>query len=344
MSLRLPDNLFTSHRLVEEAELTFRLSDKLRATLLMGSDAPLPTNLPPRDTPPLQATQSMARNLTGIFGHFVRLDEVGVRIAAMVEHVLHLTEHSPDGCVAAVLLVPYHDYTPHHAVNCALLAALCARSLQLEQEETHMLVSAALTMNVGSAEVQNQMAHQDAPPSTLQRQILDIHPLLSSAMLREVGIDDPLWHRIVLMHHERKDGRGYTFGVKTSDIPPLAHLIHLLDIVTAKLMPRSYRSSVPPRTALASLYTGSSENFDEIYISQLIKVLGIYPPGSFVELENGERAMVIRKGHNAAAPIVIAIRNPAQPIDTAEAGYHVRNGISMKVDARHLPLFTQYWS
>lgn len=344
MSLKLPENLFTSHRLIEDAELTFRLSDKFRASLLMGSDAPLPTNLPRADLPPLQATLALARHLTGIFGHFVRLDDAAALINDTADRIMQMAHHSPDGSIAALLMVPYADYTPHHAINCALLAARTAESLQLDAAEARPLVSAVLTMNLGSAEIQNQMAHQDSPPTTLQRQVLDIHPLLSSAMLREAKIDDRLWHSIVLMHHERKDGKGYTFGAKEHEIPPLAHLAHLLDIITAKLMPRSYRSSVPPKTALASLYAGTSESFDGHYVSQVVKILGIYPPGSFIEMENGERALVIKNGKTAAAPLVAPVKSPGQTIDTADAGYHVKRGVSMRVESRHIPMFTQYWS
>lgn len=344
MNLQLPDNLFTSHRLVGSTDSTFHLTPQYRAVLLHGSDAPLPTNLPQADLPALQTTLPLARHLYGIFGHFLRLDDASALISAIIERIFQLIRRSPDGSVAAILLVPYSDYTAHHAINCAMLAAHLADNLKLSKDEAYTLVAAALTMNLGSAEIQNQMARQDSPPSTLQRQTLDIHPLLSSAMLHEANIDDPLWHSIVIMHHERKDGRGYSFGIREPDIPALAQLIHLLDIVTAKLMPRSYRASVPPKMALASLYAGSNEPFDTQYIAQLVKILGIYPPGSFVELENGERSLVIKNGKTVATPLVVSIKAPNQSFDTSVAGYHVKHGVSMPLEARHLPFLTQYWS
>jgi len=343
LSLRLPQNLFTSHRLIEEDELIFRLNDQYRLTLLAGSDAPLPAALPNEELSPLQATPALARHLAGIYAHFVRLDDSRELLSALIQRIIRLAEQAPDGCVAAILLAPYSGYTAHHAINCALLAARISGGLKLDPEERKTLTGAALTMNLGSAEVQNLLATQNGPPSTLQRQILDIHPLLSSAMLREAKIDSTQWHNTVLMHHERRDGRGYSFGVKNADIPPLAQLLHLLDVVCAKLMQRSYRSSVAPKVALASLYAGTMEAFDTQQVAQLVKILGIYPPGSFVELENGERALVVKNGAIASTPHVVPILSTNQTIDTAEPGYHVRQGVSMRVDARHLPLFYQYW-
>jgi HD-GYP domain-containing protein (c-di-GMP phosphodiesterase class II) len=344
VSASLPDNLFTHHRLVEDGEFIFRLSDKYRATLLAGNDAPLPAALPDESLPPLQATLSLAHHLMGVFGHFVRLDDSDTLLKTLIMRIAKLAKRTPDGCIASILLSPYEFYAPHHAINCAMLAALTANSLQLPADEHNILIGAALTMNLGSADIQNQMAHQDSPPSTLQRQILDIHPLLSSAMLREISIEDQEWHSAIMMHHERRDGKGYTFGIKGDEIPPFAQLLHLLDVVTAKLMPRSYRSRVPPKQALASLYSGENEEFNPDFVAQLVKILGIYPPGSCVALQNGERALVIKNGKTAATPLAVLIKNPGQSIDTSETGYHIDHSVNLHVEARHLHLFHQYWS
>ncbi|MBV8046324.1 MAG: HD domain-containing protein [Paludibacterium sp.] len=344
MAFQLPSNLFTSNRLTEEAEFVYRLSGKFRAALLAGSDAPLPTNLPEPATPPVQAAQQLARCLSGIQGHFVRLDESNKLLQALIAHIAQRAQQSPDGCIAAVLLGPYTQYTAQHGINCALLAARMADNLGLPQDDKTILIGAALTMNLGSADVQNQLAEQNGPPTTLQKQTLDIHPLLSSAMLREAGIDESRWHEAVILHHERRDGRGYPFGAKEEDIPPLAQLLHLIDIVTAKLMPRTYRPRITPKAALSTLYAGAAEPFEAAHITQLVKILGIYPPGSFVELENGERALVIKNGRSATAPLAVPIRAPNESIDTSRPGYHVKSSVSMRIEARHLPLFSQYWS
>jgi HD-GYP domain-containing protein (c-di-GMP phosphodiesterase class II) len=343
LSFSLPNNLFTSHRLVEDGEMTFRLSDKYRTQLLRGNDAPLPTHLPGEDEPVLRSVQALSGNLTGVLGHFIRLDDTPALIEHLAGRIRALAARSPDGCIAAILLCSYQHYTPRHAVNCALLAARMAHALRLTEAETGTLITAALTMNLGSMDVQNQLSSQEGSPSTLQRQILDIHPIMSSAMLREVGIESAALHTTVIMHHERKDGRGYTFGATEPSIPRHAHLIHLIDIITAKLMPRAYRVGIPAKSALASLYSGPTEPFDAQFIAQIVRILGLYPPGSFVELENGERALVTGSGATAATPTVAPLRAPKTAIDTSEPGYHVKSAVYMRVDPRHLPLLDSYW-
>jgi len=343
LSFSLPNNLFTAHRLIEDAELTFRLSGSYRAQLLRGNDAPLPTLLPGENEPILRSVQALSSYMTGVLGHFIRLDDTPALVERVIDHVRRLVARNPDGCIAAILLSVYSHYTPRHAVNCAMLAARMASALRMPEAEAQALIGAALTMNLGSVDVQNQLSSRDGPPSTLQRQILDIHPLISSAMLREVSMDAPLLHTIVVMHHERKDGRGYTFGAADPNIPPLAHLAHLLDVATAKLMPRAYRSGVPSKMALASLYAGKSESFDTQYIAQLVKILGIYPPGSFVELESGDRALVVGSGETPGTPMVVRLSAPTAPIDTSTHGYGVKSAISLPIDSRRLSQLDSYW-
>jgi len=101
---------------------------------------------------------------------------------------------------------------------------------------------------------------------------------------------------------------------------------------------------VAPKLALVSLYSGTQEQFDPHITAQLIKVLGIYPPGSFIELENGERALVIRNGQSASSPQVVTLGMFRHEIDTAKPGYHVRRGISMSLNAHQQSLINHYWS
>lgn len=343
MPFSLPTTLFAQHRLREESELVFRLTDTFRTSLLQGSNAPLPTNLPDSSLSPVLATPDLAHSLLGLQGHFIRLDDSAALTNRLIDRIILMARQSPDGCIAAILLNVYQTYTTQHAVNCAMLAARLADELAMEETDRRALIGAALTMNLGSCDLQNQLAMQDGPPSTAQRQVLELHPLISSAILHEAGIDDPVWHMAVLLHHEQHNGRGYPFGVTAEQISVLADMLRLIDITTAQLMPRSYRSSIDAKHALARLYAGAKDNFDPAHITQLIKILGIYPPGSFVELENGERALVIKGGASAAAPVVIGIRQPHDTFDTSQSGFHVNGSIAMRVETRLLPLFARYW-
>lgn len=83
----------------------------------------------------------------------------------------------------------------------------------------------------------------------------------------------------------------------------------------------------------------------------LVKAVGIYPPGSFVRLTNGEVAVVVRRGSNTSAPRVAVVLNrsglPNAELslrETSRADWRVTGGVpalEVKVNislARLLPL------
>ncbi|EEG08471.1 HD-GYP domain-containing protein [Pseudogulbenkiania ferrooxidans] len=352
MRFSLPDSLYIHNRLVEvtvrhgaqEPEQHFRLTDKFKQSLIEDAPTrPIPA-LPPTSISPVQAVPNLADYLRALNQRVLVFSDYRERLMELANLLIEMAGSQPDGVIAAIMLCPYRHYAAHHAINCALLAARVGQSYGLPSADTEQLVCAALTMNVSSASLQDSMASQQAEPSTAQRQTLHAHPLLSSALLREAGVDDVLWHTIVLLHHEKKNGRGYPFSLAGEDVEPLAHLLHALDLVTAKMMPRTYRARMKPKQALGELYAGKMGEIDPELVSHLVKVIGIYPPGSFVELADGNRAIVVNITANAATPRVAPQTRPAERIDTAQECFRIVKSLNIQVEERYLPLFYRLWS
>lgn len=352
MRLSLPDSIYIRNRLVEvtvpdwnkEPELHYRLTDKFKQSLIAETPTGPTPALPPASISPLQAVPALAAYLRALNERVLAFTDYRERLVELASLLIEMAARQPDGVIAAIMLCPYSQYSAHHAINCALLAARVGQSYSLAPADTEQLVCAALTMNIASASLQDHMASQQAEPSTAQRQTLQAHPLLGSALLREAGVEDALWHTIVLLHHEKKNGRGYPFGLAGESVEPLAHLLHALDLVTAKMMPRTYRARIKPQQALGELYAGKVGQIDSELITHLVKIIGIYPPGSFVELADGSRAIVVNTTANAATPRVAPQSRPAERIDTAQEEFRIVKALNIHVEERYLPLFYRLWS
>jgi HD-GYP domain-containing protein (c-di-GMP phosphodiesterase class II) len=343
INLELPGNLFIRNRLSQEGPLIFKLAPKFRDSLLAQTTGVAP-NLPATAPLALHETMSLVTYYNTLVTSSSSHELLQDYLPPLCKRLAELAQRAPDGIIASILLCTWQNYATHHAINTALLGYRLSKALEITDEQCHILLQAALLMNLGSITLHNEMAKQDAPPSTLQRQLLDAHPLFSSAMVREGGLEDERLHQVLLTHHERLDGRGYPFGLKDGDIDPLAQLLHLLDCTIAKLMPRSYRSSVPARNALADVYRGTTEKFDTRYTTQLVKVLGIYPPGSFVELESGETAIVVAQTEQATAPRVATPLSKYNLIDTTDPGRRITKSVPLKVGERFLSKLAPFWS
>lgn len=244
----------------------------------------------------------------GLLRHTFSVRDFTGAIQSVAQSIIQLAETQPDALIASILLVPFREYGPAHSVHTAGLLALLTRRMSLPANHREILLCAALTMNISQVELQNELFGQQEELTTDQHQAIQAHPLLSSAILREAGVTDELWHTLVQTHHESWVGNGYPFALDRSHILPPAHILHMADIACAKLTPRRYRSAMLPATALGHIFQRKDAEFDSAFTTLLIKELGIYPPGSFVKLSSNEIGVVTFRGNKPSTPQVAALR------------------------------------
>jgi len=228
----------------------------------------------------------------------------------------------------------YSDPLSHavsHSVNTAFVAALTATRLGWRDSEQATLTNAALTMNIAALTLHNTLATQRTAVTPEQREALAQHPHRSRAMLEASGVTDGDWLRTVEHHHVTPDGKG--LPQERGHLTEQACLIHYADVYMAKLSARAYRNAMPAHQAARDLFVngGGAQN---PYVATLIKEIGIYPPGSFVQLANGDTAVVVKRGEAAHAPEVHTLMNShgqpyreLVPRDTSKTPYKVVTGL-----------------
>jgi len=301
-----------------------------------------PTAGPGADYPSLIGALAAVHNrLDGLLREALPDEDWRERFDELCEQCRALARHEPDALLYLHMQFAQRSLDPYssrHALFCACVADLCARPLALDETETLALVRAALTMNVAMTELQDELVHRERTPTLDQRRIIDRHPQQSAAWLRGGGIDDALWLEIVEQHH-REAPAGIAFAA-LEPAQRLAALLHRIDVFTAKLSARKTRPALLATVAARDACLGPDGRPDEIGAA-LLRVLGLYPPGSFVRLASGEIGVVTRRGARANAPRVVALtalaprsardaqsREPParepQPRDTADPAYAVK--------------------
>ena len=186
-------------------------------------------------------------------------------------------------------------------------------------------VGAALTMNASTLELQARMAEQTDPPTKKQLEQIHGHPQHSAQMLRDSGLADADWLSAVEDHHERAGGSGYPRGL--TDVGEIAHVVRAADVYSAKISPRANRPAMRPQQAARQLF---QEEQGGPCAAALIHAVGIYPPGDFVKLKNGEAAIVThRSSSEGAAKVVSLLSAMGKPLtgtprrDTAQAEHGI---------------------
>lgn len=194
-------------------------------------------------------------------------------------------------------------YSSAHALVCAVLCHVLAGELALPADERDSLVGAALTMNVAMTALQNQLAEQAERPSAEQRAIIDSHGQDARVLLSQLGVDDPLWLQVVAMHHEVADSAALQ---SLAPAQRLARVLQVVDRYAAMISPRKTRAARSVLETVRSMVSRAGGAREPVSMA-LVRAVGLCPPGSYVRLDSGEVALVMRRGRQPNHPMVAVV-------------------------------------
>ncbi|HEY3326707.1 MAG TPA: HD domain-containing phosphohydrolase [Novimethylophilus sp.] len=167
-----------------------------------------------------------------------------------------------------------------HSLNVTVLALMLAKALDMSDEDARELGLAAIFHDIGKAE------------SPLNKSFIDMHCELGSRLALQSGMSERI-ARIILQHHEYVDGSGYPKHLKEAQIDPLARLLGIVNDYENLCNPANPADAMTPYEALSHMYVTQPQKFDSTILRLLIKSLGVYPPGSIVQLSNGVYGIVM---------------------------------------------------
>jgi hypothetical protein len=212
----------------------------------------------------------------------------------------------PDQCLFVLfqaLADPALGYCATHALLSAVVCELTAVKVGIVAPQRRALFQAALVMNIGMARAQDNLATQNVIPSEAQRTLIREHPQLGLDMLRGMGMGDADALDIVRWHHEPEAASALQGNLQ------LRHLLRVADIFVAKMAARKTRLAMSPLGAARSMVLDASD-VAPVLASAVATAVGFYPPGTYVQLVSGERAVVVARGPRAHDAHVVSIVNP----------------------------------
>lgn len=253
---------------------------------------------------PFPLWDDISRRLAALLWTEEREPQFNERLLQLSADLQALAERDADAALFAMTRLERADYASAHSLQVAVASLVYAGRHDWSAAERASLVNAALTMNLAMLDLQRALCLQSEPPSAEQRQQIRIHPVRACERLQAHGVSDPLWLRAVLEHHETGDGSGYPRGL--TEISPLAQTLRVADHYWALLSHRSGRQAILPNQAAKSIYLYTPPKLQDV-VAGLVKTLGVYPPGTFVALANGEVAVVTGRGEHASKPRVSTV-------------------------------------
>ena len=210
-------------------------------------------------------------------------------VAQCVQSIMN----SPDALMWMTQLKNKDAYTAEHSMNVCVLAIALGRHLNLPEEELHHLGLCGMMHDMGKMQIDPEVLNKSTKLNAHDVQMLKTHPslgwqvLMKSSDMYSGAID------VAYAHHEKLDGSGYPRGLTSEQITPYTRIISIADIYDALTSDRVYRKGRTHLEAINHLTKIGESHLDLNLTIKFIECLGIYPPGSLVEMQNGEVAIVI---------------------------------------------------
>lgn len=255
-------------------------------------------------------------------------------LTALRDELLAQARARPDATLRRLVHdagLDWRDYSASHALFVTVLCDLASARLSFWQPAwTGPLTLASLSMNLSITALQDELARQEGPLTEQQRALVQGHAERSAWMLGQLGVSDPLWVETVRHHHDAPPGPLRT----RAPAGVLARLLHRADAYAARMSPRRSRAASPAAKGAQTAFVDETGQPDEAG-QALVKVTGVYPPGSWVRLASGELALVMRRTEDMKAPAVVAITDAQEerlPVplarDTHEPAWAIVESVS----------------
>ncbi len=248
-------------------------------------------------------------------------------LRALARKVEQAALQAPEIAIACVLLAQVGGrYAIRHCIDTAVLASLAARSAGFAPADVVTVTAAALTMNVGMLREIDGLHARASLLDDAERCRIRRHPVAGAELLRCAGVDDQDWIDCVLQHHEAFDGSGYPHGLQSEEIAASAALVGMADRYCACIGARNYRRSLLAPEALERMAQDNGGHPE--LVAAFRRLLGAYPPGTLVRLDDGSAGVVIRQtgqGADADADVHVHLLRAADghAIDTVRRQAHI---------------------
>jgi HD-GYP domain-containing protein (c-di-GMP phosphodiesterase class II) len=213
-------------------------------------------------------------------------------VARVTRSMVSSVVRNPDAVLWLSRTRQHDDFTYQHALNTAVWALVCGRELGLNEGLLNHLGMGCLLSQVGKLMLPRKLIENEmrlgSDDFALYRTYVEkgVHSLEDSGVSRAVV-------SVVQNHRERHNGSGFPEGLRGDRIPLLGKVAGLAEYFETLVSPRDAAAAMTPARAVSLLYELRNIEFQEDLVEKFIAAVGVYPTGSLVELNDGQRGVVV---------------------------------------------------
>jgi putative nucleotidyltransferase with HDIG domain len=193
-----------------------------------------------------------------------------------------------------------NDRPAAHALNVTVISMLLARSLGLARAELAELALGALLHDIGKMELPERVRHVEAGSSSAETAAYREHVARGVAAARRMGLADGA-QAVIAQHHEHADASGFPQRLGGDRLTLSGRIVAVVNRYDNLCNPPTRTPALTPHEAVAMLFAHGRSRYDAAVLNSFIRMMGVYPAGSLVQLTDDRYALVV--GVNSTRPL-----------------------------------------
>lgn len=184
------------------------------------------------------------------------------------------------------------DRAAAHALNVSVVALLIGRSLGLAEQDMLDVGVGALMHDVGKHDMAERLRHADEHFTPAELAAYREHVARGLAHGRRMGLASGAL-AVLAQHHEHADGSGFPLHLTADRMSMGARIVAIVNCYDKLCNPATRAAALTPHEAVATLFAQCRARFDATVLNAFIRVVGVYPAGSLVQLTDERHALVV---------------------------------------------------
>ncbi|MBD8527805.1 HD-GYP domain-containing protein [Pseudomarimonas arenosa] len=184
------------------------------------------------------------------------------------------------------------DQLSGHEVGVTALAILLARHSGFSHPAMKELVMASLLHDMGKAKIPAFLHEDNGRLTEFERVTYRRHVELGVELAERMDLPWSVM-RGIAEHHEHVDGSGFPAGLRGEQMTTAGRVLAVVNRYQNLIAPLHAELGLTPYQALRQMYAQERAHFDPVMLPRFIRIMGVYPPGSLVELSDYRMAIVV---------------------------------------------------
>jgi putative nucleotidyltransferase with HDIG domain len=184
------------------------------------------------------------------------------------------------------------DKASMHAMNVSLISLLMGRCFGFAADEMEDLGVGAMLHDIGKLDLPARMRHREDNFSPSEVRVYEEHVELGGVQARRMGLS-PGAAAVIAQHHEHADASGFPARLNSDRMTMAARIVALVNRYDNLCNPRLPARAMTPHESLSLLFAQGRSKYDTSILGAFIKMMGVYPPGSVVQLTDDRYGLVV---------------------------------------------------